>query len=121
LDLLQDEVINSKVLNENRPFSRVGIYSLHEAATAQVVNWINEKWPEVRVETSSAHGAEERLTAMVKGVDVMLVHTSRAKHAATDSIKVAMIPGEESKIVRVAARGASSLWRELNKWVEQPE
>lgn len=100
------------------PYSRhprsVGIYSLLEGATRQAADWIRTRWPDVDVRTSSEHVNSDALTALAKGVDVLLVQTSHAKHAATQALEEA-IP-DRSRLVLVNGRGATSLLRALLEW-----
>jgi hypothetical protein len=101
---------------ERRP-TTVGIYSLLESATRQATVWIRAKWPEVEIRTSSDHVNSDALTAMARGVDVFLVQTSHAKHAATQAIEAAI--GDRSRLVLVNGRGASSLVRALLQWASE--
>lgn len=98
------------------PFQTVGIYSLMESAIRVVTAWIEERWPGVSVRSSAAHGSNESLTALAKGVDVMLVQTSHAKHAATGAINVAM--QDPHRLILVHGRGATSLMRALMDWAD---
>ena len=98
------------------PFKSVGVYSLMESAIRVVTSWIRERWPDVVVRSSSGTGNSDSLAAMVKGVDVMLVQTSHAKHAATGAINMAVV--DPSRLVLVHGRGASSLMRALLDWAE---
>ena len=98
------------------PFKSVGVYSLMESAIRVVTSWIEERWPGVRVRSSSGAVNSESLASLVKGVDVMLVQTSHAKHAATGAINTAVV--DPSRLVLVHGRGASSLMRALLDWAE---
>jgi hypothetical protein len=97
----------------------VGIYSLMEGASAQAAKWIKETWPGTEVRVSSAHVSTDALSALVRGVDVMLVQTSHAKHAATHAVEAAAT--DSAKILRVAGRGATSLFRALLAWSEDDQ
>ncbi|WP_137146488.1 protein DpdD [Mycolicibacterium sp. CR10] len=99
------------------PFKSVGVYSLMESAVRVLTAWIQERWPSVTVRSSAAHGNSDALGALVKGVDVMLVQTSHAKHAATGAISMAI--EDPSRLVLVSGRGASALMRALLNWAEQ--
>lgn len=94
----------------------VGIYSLLESSTRQAADWIRTRWPDVDVRTSSEHVNSDALTALAKGVEVLLVQTSHAKHAATQALEAA-IP-DRSRLVLVNGRGATSLVRALMEWSE---
>ena len=98
------------------PFKSVGVYSLMESAVRVLTSWIEERWPTVIVKSSAAHGNSDELAALVKGVDVMLVQTSHAKHAATGAISMAIT--DPSRLVMVSGRGASALMRALLGWAE---
>jgi hypothetical protein len=104
-------------LRERRP-SAIGIYSLLESATRQAAAWIHARWPDVDIRTSSDHVNSEALTALARRVDVLLVQTSHAKHAATQAIEAA-IP-DRSRLVLVNGRGATSLVRALMQWLAEP-
>jgi len=100
---------------EAPPFRAVGVYSLMESAIRVVTSWIKERWPDVKVRSSSAAGNSASLDSLVKGVDVMLVQTSHAKHSATGAINMAVT--DPSRLVLVHGRGATSLMRALLDWV----
>lgn len=102
--------------NEVPPFRTVGVYSLMESAVRVLTSWIEARWPDVDVRASAAHVNSESLTALVKGVDLMLVQTSHATHAATGAINMAIT--DPSRLVMVSGRGASSLMRALLDWAE---
>lgn len=97
-----------------RSFRRVGIYSLHEASSRIASGWIESEWPGVKVTESHDHGNSERLEALVRGCDVVLVQTSRASHAATHAISAVGI--DPSRVVFISGRGATALARGLNSW-----
>ncbi|MCV6970079.1 hypothetical protein H7I00_10835 [Mycobacterium bohemicum] len=99
-----------------RPFKSVGIYSMMESAIQVVTSWIQQRWPDVKVRASSEADNSKPLTSLARGVDVMLVQTSHAKHAATGAIEVAV--NDPSRLVLVHGRGASSLMRALLDWAE---
>jgi hypothetical protein len=99
-----------------RPFRSVGIYSLMGSAIRVVTSWINQRWPDVTVKPSSEADNSKLLTSLAQGVDVMLVQTSHAKHAATAAIEVAIT--DPSRLVLVNGRGASSLMRALLEWTQ---
>ena len=99
-----------------RPFKSVGIYSLMEGAIRVVTSWIEDRWPDVNVRASSEPDSSKSLASLAQGVDVMLVQTSHAKHAATAAIGTAVT--DPSRLVLVNGRGASSLMRALLSWAE---
>jgi hypothetical protein len=99
------------------PFSTVGIYSLLEGATRVVSKWIRDLWPNVEIRTSSGHVNSATLSALVRASDVMLVQTSRAKHAATQAIDAAN--SDPNRLVLVHGRGATALLRALLAWCQE--
>lgn len=101
-----------------RPFKTIGVYSMMENAIQVVTKWISERWPEVTVRASSEADSSKMLISLVQSVDVMLVQTSRAKHAATAAIDAAIT--DRSRLVYVNGRGASSLMRALLDWTDGP-
>jgi hypothetical protein len=94
----------------------VGVYSLMESAIRVFATWIGEQWPDVKVKSSSAEVNSAALASLVKGVDVMLVQTSHAKHSATIAINMAIV--DPRRLVLVHGRGASALMRALLEWIE---
>lgn len=97
----------------------VGMYSLLESATRQASVWIKERWPTVDVHVSNDHVNSPSLAAMARGVEVMLVQTSHAKHAATQALEAA-VP-DKSRLVHVHGRGATALLRGLLEWLQRSE
>jgi hypothetical protein len=89
---------------------------LMESAVRVVTSWIQERWPGVKVKTSAEADNSKLLTSLAQSVDVMLVQTSHAKHAATAAIEMAI--ADSSRLVLVNGRGASSLMRALLAWAE---
>ena len=108
------EVVERPEGQPQRTFERVGIYTLHERSGRTVEKWIREEWPEVEVSLCSAHVNTEKLEAMARGADVVLVQTSRAKHPATDAIRNAV--NDPNRIAYVNGRGASAILRALFDW-----
>jgi len=94
----------------------VGVYSLMESAIRVFATWIGEQWPDMKVKASSAEVNSAALASLVKGVDVMLVQTSHAKHSATIAINMAIV--DPRRLVLVHGRGASALMRALLEWIE---
>lgn len=97
-----------------KSFRSVGIYSLLEPAARIAARWITETWPGVQVKLSHDHVNSRALESIVQSSDVMLVQTSRAKHAATHAIETAST--SPSTVVLVHGRGATSLLRALLLW-----
>ena len=93
------------------PFRRVGIYSLAESAAMRARQWIEEQWPGTNVTLAHDHVNSDRLEAMARNCDVVVVQTSHAKHAAVAALETAAGPGD--KLLRVNGRGATSLVRGL--------
>ncbi len=100
------------------PPSIIGIYTLLESASRQASEWMRARWPQVEIRTSSDHVNTEALTALARGVDVLLVQTSHAKHAATQALEVA-VP-DKSRLILVSGRGATSLLRAVVQWSMTP-
>jgi hypothetical protein len=96
----------------------VGIYSLEEPAARRAASWIAELVDGVDVRLSHDHVNSDRLASAVRSVQVMLVQTSRATHAATNAISVAALG--HTPIVHVNGRGASALLREFVRWLGSP-
>ena len=58
------------------------------------------------------------LDGLARSSDVVLMHTSHAKHSATNAIERSV---ETSRLVRVNGRGATSLFRALLGWSTSDE
>lgn len=102
--------------SDARPFMSVGVYSLKENAIRVATSWIETRWPGVKVRHSSSEVNSKSLVSLVQGVDVMLVQTSHATHAATGAISAAVV--DSNRLVLVNGRGATSLMRALLDWTE---
>jgi hypothetical protein len=102
------------VSGEFRPVS-VSIYSLAESAARRAADWIVAARPGVEIHISNDKVNSDRLAAMVRSSDAVLVHTSKATHAATNAISAAAT--EQNEIVWVNGRGASSIFRAFLDWV----
>jgi len=72
----------------------------------------------IDVRLSHEHVSSDRLVSMVRSVDVVLVQTSKATHAATNAIGSAA--QGHTPLVFVAGRGASALLREFVRWLTAP-
>lgn len=94
-----------------RPFRRIGIYSLAESAARRARQWIEDQWPGINITLAHDLVNSDRLESMARNCDVVLVHTSHAKHAAVAALEAAVGPGGE--LLRVHGRGATSLVRAL--------
>lgn len=95
---------------------RLLIYSLLVPAARRARDWILERYPEVSVELSEAHDNSPQLVTQVRAADMVLIHTSHAKHAATDAIQAAAARGD--KLVLVHGRGASALFQAFLRRLE---
>jgi hypothetical protein len=92
----------------------VMIYSLAESAARRAAEWIEAANPDVEIKLSSDKVNSDRLAATVRSSAVVLVHTSKATHAATNAISDAA--SETNEIVWVNGRGASSIFRAFLSW-----
>lgn len=108
---LQPDPSGGRDRDRQRPFRRVGIYSLAESAARRAGRWIEEQWPGINVMLAHEHVNSDRLEAMARNCDVVVVQTSHAKHAAVEALEAAAGPG--GKLLRVHGRGATSLVRSL--------
>ena len=104
---------DAKTSRRVKALARVGIYSLSESSAQNAARWIRDEWPGVDVRLSHAHSNNPELENLVRSSDVVLMQTSHAKHAATNSIERSI---ETSRLVRVNGRGATSLFRGLLEW-----
>ena len=101
-----------------RSLRLVGIYSLEETCARRAKSWISELVAGLDVRLSHDLVNSDRLVSLVRNVEVMLVQTSKATHAATNAIGSAALG--HTPIVYVAGRGASALLREFVRWLSSP-
>jgi hypothetical protein len=101
------------------PARRVLIYSLLEGASQRAADWILRQYPNCDVSRSSAHVNSAQLESQVTGSDIVIVHTSHAKHAATYAIEDAATSSQA--LIRVHGRGATSLFRALVEHLESED
>lgn len=94
-----------------RPFRRVGIYSLAEAGARRARQWIEEQWPGVSVTLAHDFVNSDRLEAMARNCDVVIVQTSHAKHAAVAALEASL--GRGGQMLKVHGRGATSVLRAI--------
>lgn len=90
------------------------IYSLAESAARRAAEWISASNAGIEIRISTDKVNSDRLVASVRASAVVLVHTSKATHAATNAISAAASGGNE--IVWVNGRGASSIFRAFLAW-----
>lgn len=94
-----DEVLRDKI---------VGIYSLTESAALRAKAVIQEQFADVDVRLNHDFGGTNRLEALAKESDYLLVVAKSAKHAATDFIKQKR-PRTKSEIIYPSGKGSSSI------------
>ncbi|KRB47073.1 hypothetical protein ASD90_01430 [Terrabacter sp. Root181] len=87
----------------------IGIYTLDEGAAAKARSWILEIAPSAKVVLNHEHDASERLTAMVRGSDIVVIGWATAKHAATNHIRDIRRGG--TIVAMAEGRGATGLLR----------
>ena len=92
----------------------IGLYSLDEAATKRAKAAIESIFPGVEVKSSHDHVASDPLRAMTTNVDLMIVATKVAKHAATDAIREAR---GDLPLVYASGKGSSSIVRAALEWI----
>ena len=92
----------------------IGIYSLDEAATRRAKTVLESVLPGVEVKSNHDHVANDRLRAMVTNVDLMVVATKVATHAATDAIREAR---GDLPLVYASGKGSSSIVRAVLEWI----
>lgn len=101
------------------PSFAIGLYSLDESALQRAAAVLREEYPGVTVETNSDKVSTERLKALVRRADVLVVAELSSKHAATNTIKVTRYPRTYG---HAAGKGSSSLLRaaeeEIRVWLE---
>jgi hypothetical protein len=90
----------------------VGIYSLMPGAARRAASILRRLVPDIKVTLNDDHVATRPLLDLASSVDVMVVVTGSAKHAATDAISSAR---RGRLTVECGARGSSGLLRALAK------
>jgi hypothetical protein len=72
---------------------------------------IQTEWAGIRVEIDTDSKVDSKeFRSMCERVDLMIIHTSRMKHALSDF-------GNPKNLLKVHGGGASRLFRELVAWV----
>ena len=89
----------------------VGIYCVDESIAKRASELIRQLFPRLRVETSHDEVGSERLRALARSADLMVVAFRVATHAATDYIKAQRPQGKPT--VFVQGRGSGSIVRSL--------
>jgi len=105
-------VIGSAI--ESLPPLRIGIYSLLESAAnraRQVIQEINER---LQISVNSEQEGSERLKALARNSDVLIVAPASAKHAAT--LYITQHRPKEATTLFAHGKGASSLLRALEEF-----
>ena len=95
----------------------IGIYSLDEPALRRASQIISDKFPGAEITTSSEKVGSERLSALARRADVMIVATQHAKHQAFHAIQAARpnrsltypIGKGSSSLIRAAIDGVAAL------------
>ena len=90
----------------------VGIYSLMPGAARRAASILRRLVPDIKVTLNDDHVATRPLMDLASSVDVMVVVTGSAKHAATDAISSAR---RGRLTVECGTRGSSGLLRSLVK------
>ena len=91
----------------------VGIYTLTASAGKRTAELLDQRVSDVEVQVSNAKVATQKLRAMAQNADVILMVTSSATHAATNTIMDHL--GEKTKLVRPPGKGSSSMLSALEE------
>lgn len=94
----------------------VGLYSLNEAALTHTERALKRACPGVRVKTHSEYVGSDALKESARNVDLFVVATKAAKHAATTFID--MHRGAHKTITYAAGKGSSSLLDAVRSWLQ---
>lgn len=97
----------------------VGIYTLSPGVGARAKGLIETLYPSIDVRLNSDKVSTDRLTAMAQEVDVLLVVTRSATHAATDALKSARPEGKDLLYVR--GKGSTSILQALETYIERQQ
>ena len=97
---------------------RVGIYSLMERAARQAADVIVDEVEDCEVLLNHDHVGTDRLRALARSVDVMVIGVRSAKHAATEYIEQQL--GRDVRRVYPPGKGASSILAALKQVIVEP-
>ena len=86
----------------------VGIYTLTEAAGLRAKQMLERLCERIDVRISNDHVGSDRLGAIARESDYLIVATRSAKHAATEFIKKTRPPGK-SEIIYPTGKGSTSI------------
>jgi hypothetical protein len=95
----------------------IGIYSLDEQALRRASEVIGDELPGAEISTSSEKVGGERLAALARRADVMIVAAQHAKHPAFHAIQAARpnrpltypVGKGSSSLIRAALEGVAAL------------
>ncbi len=94
----------------------VGAYTLSESAGRQFQQVLQSRCPTVRVSLCHDLDASKRLKQLAKQVDVFVMVTASAKHAATVAIEDNRPAG--MPLLRPAGKGSASMLRVMREYLE---
>ena len=110
---LKVEDKNSKLKQISDKIKSIAIYSLTESALKQASEIIEEIIPGIKVHTSHDKVGTSSLESYAKTVDIFVIATSSAKHAATEFI-LKNRPKDKTTLY-AAGKGSSSIIRALEE------
>jgi hypothetical protein len=110
-DLLKDDA------DESRQYAylagkKVGLYSLMESAAGRAAQLLRSLVPNIDVRLYADKDGSPALEQASANMDVFVIVTAAAKHAATECIESHRGPGE---LVRVNAKGTSAIMNALRR------
>jgi hypothetical protein len=91
----------------------VAVYTLSESAARQFQTVLERRCPKVRVSLCHDHDASRRLKQLAKQVDIFVMVTASAKHAATTAIEDNRPSG--MPLLRPGGKGSASMLRALRE------
>ena len=93
---------------------RAAIYTLTERAGKRAARLLEDAFPGLSVDLCFDKVASSRLRELARNVDVFVMCTQSAKHAATEAIDSAR--SKDKVLLRPGGKGASSIVREVSEW-----
>jgi hypothetical protein len=94
----------------------IGIYTLTPGAGTRVIRTLKERCPTAVVEVNGDLVSTEKLRALARRADVMVVAFQSAKHAATDAI---IAVRGRSQVIPAIGKGSAGILRSLEDWASR--
>ena len=109
-DAVADLVLEPAEERDDNPYAplaglRIGVYTLEQGAAARVRDTITRRCPDARIDMAHDMVCTDSLKALARNVDLFVVATGSATHAATDCIA----QHHSGKPIYPAGKGSASI------------